>query len=88
MKGLGWQTACTREAEQQRPASMVGKGNSKLETRADGEDEQRGVATGELHGGVQVDGLDERRHEDQGRASSERETWRGASGVQQLEEDG
>ena len=39
---------------------MAGKGNGELETRADGEDEQRGAATGELHGGVQVDGLNER----------------------------
>jgi hypothetical protein len=39
VRGLGRQTACTREAEQQRPASMAGKGNDELETRADGEDE-------------------------------------------------
>lgn len=38
-RGLGQQTVRTREAEQQRPASMAGKGNSELETRADGEDE-------------------------------------------------
>jgi hypothetical protein len=37
---------------------MAGKGNSELETRADGEDEQRGAATGELHGGVQGEARD------------------------------
>jgi hypothetical protein len=48
-----------------------------------GDDKQKGAATGELHGGIQGDGLDERRRKDQGCASSERETRRGASGFHQ-----